>query len=43
MPIKIAQIALVITLALAGAGSASADPSNNFAAKFFAERALNGN
>ena len=40
----IASIALVVTLALAGAANAAPSQDNgDFAAKFFAERALNGN
>ena len=42
MSIKIAQLALVITLALAGAASA-APSDQSFASKFFAERVLSGN
>jgi hypothetical protein len=44
MPIKIAQIAFIVTLAFAGAAQAeTSDSSGDFASKFFAERTLNGN
>ncbi len=44
MRLKIAQTALVITLALVGAAAAETSKSSgDFATKFFADRTLSGN